>query len=80
MSRPLPERNQPRNGNRRKPKPITERPPVLITPPAVRTPTTRPRSSVLIAWAKISAFEKLFWLQSTTIGFCHFAYTIRPWG
>jgi hypothetical protein len=43
-------------------------PPVLITPPAVGAPTSLPRLSVLIAWLKISALLKLFWLQSTTIG------------
>ena len=46
-------------------------PPVLITPPAVGTPTTRPRPSVLIACAKISAFEKLLWSHRTTTGLLH---------
>ena len=42
------------------PRSMIDVPPVLITPPAVGTPTTCPRPSVLIAWLKISAFEKLF--------------------
>ena len=44
-----------------------------LTEPEVGTPTSRPRRRFLIAWEKISAFEKLFWLQSTTIGLCQVA-------
>ena len=50
------------------PIPMSPAPPVEITPPAVGTPTTRPRFRVLTAWEKISALEKEFWLQSTTMG------------
>ena len=35
-------------------------PPVLMTPPAVGTPTSWPRFRVLMAWLKISALLKLF--------------------
>jgi len=34
--------------------------PVLTTAPAVATPTSEPRFSVLIAWLKISALLPLF--------------------
>ena len=60
MSRPSPGRNHPRNGKRIVPTSMIGAAPVLMTPPAVGTPTSRPRLSVLIAWLKISAFEKLF--------------------
>jgi len=55
MSSPLSIRYQPRNGIRRKPTSMIAVPPVLMTPPAVGTPTRWPRFSVLIAWLKISA-------------------------
>ena len=42
--------------------------PVEITPPNVAVPTSVPRPMCLIAWAKISAFEKEFSLISTLIG------------
>ena len=51
-----------------------------MTPPAVGTPTSWPRFSVLIAWLKISALLKLFWLHSTTIGLFQVAYTLRSCG
>ena len=38
---------------------VNPRAPVLTTPPAVGTPTSWPRCSVLIAWLKISALLKL---------------------
>ncbi len=72
MSSPL-VRNQPRNGMRRLPSLRMFADPVEMTPPAVGTPTSLPRLSVLMAWEKISALENEFWLQSTTMGFSQVA-------